>query len=274
MGLFGRKPTLADIYVKELASELDHYVALFPPDAPDVRVGTIGRYDDEGRFERRGHLDELVGGASAFIEQVPSTPPTQPASWWFRTEQSVKLEPQGTLTTPLGQELLKGRLSFSGDRAVVASFAGVVETQVQSPRAFDKLLWKLYTEGDLAPDEVVVWACRSATTGTVLLNRKGGVDVELTLDPALVGGVLGWEGLGAGVTFGAGSQASTQMSGANLTVGVRSKGLSEGDVVAVEEVRGFQGGGPADLSAFDDVEVPEVTEDRLLDGADWSLPED
>ena len=126
----------------------------------------------------------------AFAAQVPLTEPTTPSTLAFHSEDSVHLEPQGTLTTPLGQELLKGKLSFTGNRAVVASFAGVVERQVKEPRQFDKLLWQLFLEQRLAEDEVVVWACRTAATGTVLVNRKGGVEVEVTVDPALVAGVL------------------------------------------------------------------------------------
>ena len=94
--------------------------------------------------------------------------------------------------------MLKAQLTFAQDRAVVVSFAGVVEHAVLSPRAFDDLLWKLYLDGDLHPDEVVIWVLRRAASGTVLVNRKGGVDVEVSADPAAVAGVISFEGLSLG----------------------------------------------------------------------------
>jgi hypothetical protein len=267
-----RKPSLADIYVKELRTRLDQsMVPLFPPDAADIRVGTIGRFTD-GAFDRRGHLDEVLGGADAFAEKVPPADPTQPGSLWFRSEGSVHLEPAGTVTA-MGKELLKAKLSFTGDRSVVASFAGVVEHAVSSPRMFDDLLWKLYIEGDLKPDEVVVWLHREAASGTVLVNRKGGVDVELTVDPDLVGGIVSFEGLGAGVTFGSGSSASSQISNTDLTVCVKVKGLSGDEAVRIVDRRGFEPSTDAILGDYLGSDVPEITPDEVIGEADFDEPE-
>jgi hypothetical protein len=267
-----RKPSLADIYVSEMRNKLDQsMVALFPPDAGDIRVGTIGRFND-GEFERRGHLEELLGGADAFAAAVPSAPPSDPGSLWFRSEDSVHLEPTGTVNAA-GKDLLKARLSFTGDRSVVASFVGVVEHAAASPRTFDDTLWKLYVEGDLKQDEVVVWLHRHAASGTVLVNRKGGVDVELTVDPDLVGGVVSFANLGAGVTFGAGSQASSQVSNTNLTVCVKTKGLSRDDAVRIVDRRGFEAETDTILADYVGMDVPETTADDVVAEADFTQPE-
>ena len=177
-------------------SELDHYVALCShPTSP-----TFGRHASAGTTTTAASSAaatwrSCVGGPTAFAEQGAADRPLAAVDVVVPHRAVREARAAGhDLTTPLGQELLKGRLSFTGDRAVVASFAGVVEAQVQSPRSFDKLLWKLFAERRLAEDEFVVWACRTAATGTVMVNRKGGVDVELTVDPALVAGVLGWRG--------------------------------------------------------------------------------
>ena len=184
----------------------------------------------------------------------------------------MHLVPEGTATV-MGKELLKGRLSFDRDRAVVASFAGVVQTAVRSPRDLDRLLWKLYLEGELSSDEVVVVLHQRAASGTVLVNRKRGVEVAFTVDPAL-GGVVSLEGLAVGVQFGSGSQASAQVSGTDLTVGVELKGLSADEANQVVSVRNFAPTVDAAVDEFEGVEVPCVTAATLLDGADFDRPEE
>ena len=265
-----RKPTLADIYIKELAQVERTTIPLYPPNAPDTRLGTIGRFAN-GTWERRGHLDDLLGGEGSFAAAVPPAPPTSPASFSFRSEGGVHLTPTGTATV-MGKELLSGRLSFERDRAVVASFVGVVQSAVRSPRDFDRLLWKLYLEGELSSDEVVVAVHQRAASGTVLVNRKGGVDVDFTVDPAL-GGMVSLEGLGVGVQFGAGSQASAQVSGTDLSVGVELKGLSPDEVNRVVSVRNFAPTVDAAVEQLEDADVPCVTVAALLDGADFDRPE-
>jgi hypothetical protein len=266
-----RRPTIADIYVKEVRTGLgESLVPIYSPSAADVRVGTIGRFS-QGQFEQRGHLDE-VPAARDWASLVPLAPPTSPASFVFVSDGSVTIAPSGTVNVA-GQNLLSARLSFTGNRAVVASFSGVVESTVLSPRRFDDLLWKLYIEGDLKPDEVVAWVVRRAASGTVLVNRKGGVDIELSVDPSLVAGVISFQGLAVGVQFGAGSSASFQTSGADLAVAAKVKGLNRaGD--EVETRRGFTALDGADLDDYLGSEVPEVTADSVLAGADFSQDED
>jgi hypothetical protein len=270
--MFGRKPTLADIYVSQIRTQLDaRLVPVYSPATPNIRVGTIGRFT-EGAFERRGHLEELLGGPAAFSEQVPLSLSGEPASFSFQSENSVKLEPSGTVSVA-GKDLLKGRLSFSGERAVVAVFAGLVDRSVASPRTFDDLLWRLYYDGDLAQDEVVVWVHSEAASGTVLVNRKGNVNVELTVDPEVVTGGLGFDALGFGVKFGSGAQASAQLSGRNLTFAVQVKGLSPDDFSQVEDVRGFDGSDDESVMELLGNDIPSITTDDVICEADFTQPE-
>lgn len=266
-----RKPTIADIYVDQVRSGLDDtWVPVYSPSTPDIKVGTIARFED-GALKRRGHLDKILGGHASFRAIVPLARPSDPAVFWFRTEGSVTLEPTGTVEVA-GQQLLKGRLAFSGKRSVVASFAGLREWAVEDPRSFDDLLWKLYVEGDLHPDEVVVWSHRRAASGTVLVNRSGEVNVELSVDPALVGGVLSFEGLGVGVKFGAGSSASAQETGKNLAFAVQVKGLDDRHRQIVT-TKGFQGvdGALDDLRGSD---VPAVRASDVVSEVDFGAPEE
>jgi hypothetical protein len=269
-----RKPSIADIYVNQMRTRFDRsFVPLFPPDVADIRVGTIGRFI-EGRFDRRGHLADLLDSEDAFERTVAMAQPSQPASFSFHSAGSVHLEPSVTVSVA-AQQLLKTRLSFTGDRAVVASFVGVVERTVASARDFDDLLWGMHLSGDLAPDEVVVWVHREAASGTVLVNRKGGVDVELIADPALVGGVISFEGLAAGIRFGEGSQVSSETTGHGLTVAVKAKGRADDDAIRIKDVRGFDASTHEQrLSQFRGIEIPSVAAEDVVADADFSAPED
>jgi hypothetical protein len=267
-----RKPTIADIYLSEVRAGLDKLqVPVFSPDTPAVRVGTIARFI-EGAFDRRGHLEEVVGGRNLWADLVPIAPPTSPASSVFVSRGRVDLSPCGTVNVA-GKDLLKARLAFTKSRAVVASFTGVVERTVRSPRDFDDLLWRLYLGGDLKPDEVVVWGVRRARSGTVLINRKGGVNVELSVDPALVSGAISFQGLALGVTFGAGSQASYQVTGPDLMVATKVKGLSPSGG-EIETRYGFGRLEGARLEDYLGSNVPEITTASILADADFSQDED
>jgi hypothetical protein len=257
-----RKPSLADLYLHELRSKLDGtLVPLFPPTAR-VQVGSIGRFD-EGRFDVVGHLRELTR------QSVP-TSTAHEADWVFVSEGRARLVPSGRISNPLGGDLLGGKLSLTGGRAVVVSLKGVETTTTRSLNKFDELLWKLYLDGSLHQDDVVVWSVQCASSGTVLINRTGDVELELTVDPALVGGLLSFQGLGAGVTFGAGDQASFQLSGASLTPFIRTKGLDRNDVARVVSVRGFQGSVDDGAAAFAGASVPELTIDHVLADVDFA----
>lgn len=267
-----RKPSVADIYIKEVSGGLgEMLVPIYSPNSAGIRVGTIGRFAD-GAFERRGHLAEILGGGDEWARAVPMAEPTAPGDFVFASHGGVSLEPSATVNLA-GQDVLKARLSFTKDRAVVVSFADVVEQAVASPRAFDDLLWKHYLDGDLDPDDVVIWVLRRAASGTVLVNRKGGVDVEVSADPAALGGVISFEGLALGVKFGAGSSASFQYSGPDLAVAAKVKGLNRaGD--DVESRRGFLDLEGASLADYLGTDVPEVLAASVLADADFSQGED
>jgi hypothetical protein len=266
-----RRPSIADIYVKEVSAGLgEMLVPIYSPNSVAIRVGTIGRFV-EGAFERRGHLAEVIGGSSEWERQVPMAPPASPGAFVFTSQGSVRLEPAATVNIA-GQDVLKARLSFTADRAVVVSFAGVVEHAVLTPRTFDDLLWRLYLDGDLQPDDVVIWVLRRAASGTVLVNRKGGVDIEISADPALVAGVISYEGLSLGVKFGAGSSASYQYSGPDLTIAAKVKGLNRaGDDIATR--RGFTRLKTASLEDYLGSDVPQISAQSIVADADFSQGE-
>jgi hypothetical protein len=266
-----RTPTLADIYLKELGTKLDAtLVPLFEP-GERVELGTIGRYTDGGRFEHRGHLRDLVHPLPAV--SPPSTD-AAPGSWLFASDRAVELAGRGTVTGPLGQDLVAATLSFNANRAVVAAFTGLTETRFESPRSLDPLLWKLYLKGDLAIDEVVVWSTRPADTGTVVISRTKGTTVELTVDPAVMGGALSLANLGAGIAFSGGSQASFQYAGSSLVAFVRTLGLVRDGQPHITNIRRFRADGTDGAAAFDGVEVPEIHTADFLAGADFDAPED
>jgi hypothetical protein len=269
--MFRRKPSIADIYIKEVGDGLgEMLVPIFAPNSAGIAVGTIGRFTD-GAFERRGHLAEILGDKK-WARKVPMADPVAPGPVVFASKDGVSLKSSATVS-PAGQDLVKAQLSFTKDRAVVVSFADVVEQAVASPRTFDDLLWELYLGGDLDPDDVVIWVLRRAASGTVLVNRKGGVDVEVSADPAALGGGISFEGLALGVKFGAGSSASFQLSGPDLAVGAKVKGLNKAGE-DVESRRAFLDLGGASLPDYLGTDVPEVSADSILAGADFSQGED
>jgi hypothetical protein len=269
--MFRRQPSIADIYVREVAAGLDKMlVPIFAPNSAGIAVGTIGRFTD-GAFERRGHLAKTLGDKK-WAKRVPMADPSAPAPFAFASIEGVSLT-SSTTVSPAGQEMARVRLSFKKDRAVVVSFADVVEQAVANPRTFDDLLWELYLDGDLDPDDVVIWVLQRAASGTVLVNRKGGVNVEVAADPAALGGGIGLEGLALGVKFGAGSSASFQLSGPDLVVGAKVKGLNDaGD--DVEGRRGFLDLSHAPLTDYLGTDVPEISAESILAGADFSRGED
>jgi hypothetical protein len=270
------KPSVAEIYIDQLRARLDRtLVPLYPPDAAGIRVGTIGRFV-EGQFDRRGHLAEVLDGEDAFEREVPMATPSSPAGFTFHSAGSVHLAPSASVSVA-GKDMLKAKLSFTGDRAVVASFAGVVEEAVQSPRKFDDLLWRLYVERRIDPDEVVVFVHRRAASGVVLINRKGGVQVEVLADPALVGAAISFEGLGLGpdISFGEGSAVSARTTGTELNLAIKAKGLIGPAAARVDDVRRFEAGNGRDaLSELEGLDVPLLAADDVIAEADFERLED
>jgi hypothetical protein len=262
-----RKPTVADIYLKELSRGLDRtLVPLFPPDTP-VTVGTVGHFED-GRFVKRGELSQLPGAPMPAIESSAA------ADWSFSSENSVSLTPGGTVTTPLGQQLAKAQLGFSRDRSVLVSFVGLTEDRVESADILDATLWRLYLEGALGAQDVVIWSSRRARSGTIVVARKGGIKLDVSTDLSAVAGVITVANLGVGVNIEGGDHAGYQLVGQDLSVFVRAKGLTD---AKVQEVRGFQQGPSTTESALaqlEGVHVPGVSAESVIADVDFSVAED
>jgi hypothetical protein len=261
VGIFG-KPTLAQIYVKELRTRLDGtLVPLFAPDV-DVEIGALGTFD-KGQFVPSG-----ATLSDEFGIVIPTREDASPSDWVFASEGAIDLVQEGTVSVG-GVDLLKGRLSFQRDRAVVASFKGVTETSAIWTSDLNRRIWNLYLKTRLEPTTVVIRTVRRAISGTVLVSRKGGISVELAADPELLGGLLSLQGLGAGVTFTGGTQAAVQLSGTGMTPFVRARGVDESDQRELVDVKGFE----EDAAVMDEVEVPDVTVETILGSADWAEPE-
>jgi hypothetical protein len=265
MGLFGT-PTLAQIYVKELKTRLDStLVPLFAPDE-DVRIGTIGSFDKGQFVSSNVTIEEEFGiGVQTTLDETPS-------DWVFASEGAVKLSAEGTMSAA-GVDLLKGTLSFSRDRAVVASFKGVTATTAKWTTELNRQVWELYLAGRLAKSSVVVWTVRSAASGTVVVSRKSGTNVDIAADPSLLGGVLSLQGIGAGVTFTGGQQAAVQLTGPSMTPFVRTKGAGGARLDTLVDVKGFEQDPAAALDALGGLDVPDLEVDSALGEADWDEPE-
>jgi hypothetical protein len=260
------KPTLAQIYIKELRTRLDStLVPLFAPDAA-VAVGAIG-YFDQGQFVSDGTTLADLGVT------VTARNDTTPSDWVFASEGAVELAPKGTVCVG-GVDLLKGSLSFRRDRAVVASFRGVTESTAVWTPELNRAVWELFMTGRLEQNSVVVRTVRAAESGTVVVTRKGGISVELTADPKLLGGLLSLQGLGAGVTFTGGTQAAVQLSGPGMTPFARLKGIDESDAAKLADVKRFDKSSAATLADLEGVDVPDLGVGEVEGAADWDEPED
>jgi hypothetical protein len=266
MGLFG-KPTLAQIYVKELRTRLDStLVPLFAPDV-NLTVGVIGSFD-KGQFVSSG-----ATMADDFGITIPTRGDPKASDWVFASEGAVELAPEGTVSVG-GVDLLKGKLSFRRDRAVVASFKSVTETTAIWTSELNLQVWELYLNGRLPLTSVVVRTVRTAASGTVVVTRKGGITVELAADPKLLGGLLSLQGLGAGVTFTGGTQAAVQLSGPGMTPFVRAKGVDESEWGKLVDVKSFEEDPAAVIGALEGTDVPDLGVDVAQGAADWDEPED
>jgi hypothetical protein len=220
--------SIARIYIDELRHGLDGTVV--PVFAPDTRleVGSIGSFEDD-QFIPRGHLRER--GA-----EIPAAPgPTTP-TWSFRSQGKVELSPAIELGLPDGTKAFAAKLSFSGGRGVVASFAEVVEMTAVDADDVDRAIWELYLAGRLRPDRLVVWSLRRAARGTVVVSGERGASVKLT---APVLSTLTLDGLSAGVSFGNSKGIGYLLSGAEVTAWVRLKRITPAGRTPVEDIRRF-----------------------------------
>jgi hypothetical protein len=260
------KPTLAQIYINELRKKLDTtLVPVFAPDT-EVAVGTIGSFD-RGEFVAAGTTLSEEFGIDLRTEED-----TTPTDWVFASEGAVELVPEGTISVG-GVDLLKGKLSFKRDRAVVAAFKGVTQSTAVWPMQLNRRIWELYLSGDIPRGTVIVRTVRRAASGTVVVTRKSGVNVELAADPTLLGGLLSLQGLAAGVTFTGGTQAAFQISGPGMAPFVRVRGMV-GDAPGLVDVKQFEADPDSVLGELGSIDVPDVNVDTALGAADWDAPED
>jgi hypothetical protein len=267
MGLFG-KPTLAQIYIKELRSRLDGtLVPLFSPDV-DLPLGAIGRFGDKRQFVWEGRTLEDEFGIA-----LTERPDVQPSEWVFASEGAVQLTPEGTVSVG-GVKMLQGKLSFIRDRAVVASFRGMTGTVGAWTADLNRRVWELYLTGSLEPADAVVWTVLKAQSGTVIISRKSGTTVELAVDPALAGALLSLQGLAAGVTFTGGQQAAIQITGPQMTPFVRLKGVGDSEIGELANVKGFEDDAAAAAEALEEVAVPDLDADAVAGPADWDEAEE
>jgi hypothetical protein len=258
------RPTLAQIYVRELRGRLDGtLVPLFPPDTR-VRVGDIG-YFDRGQF-----ISTQRNLASDYGIKLDIVSDAVPGDWNFSSEGAVSLIPEASVSVG-GVELLRGRLSFTANRAVVVSFSGLKEEQAVWASEMDRALWSLYITEQLPMSHCVVWAVRACPTATIIVNRKAGTEVEIAADSALLGGILSFQGLGAGVKFVGGSQASLQLSGSDFIPFMRAKGLTGSQYQDIEDVKKFES-----TTSRDEVlesEMPDVRSSEVEGRANWQVNE-
>jgi hypothetical protein len=110
-----------------------------------------------------------------------------------------------------------------------------MERRLTSP-AVDEGLREKYEHGVLKQEDVFVWSSRTAVSGTVIIARKGNIALSVSADPGIVGGLISMATLGAGATFGGGTQASFQFSGEEWSALVQVKSLR-----AAHGGRGIQG---------------------------------
>ena len=116
-----------------------------------VEVGNFGSYDG-GRFDRHGNLADRLTFA---VEKADAAPFT------FASQGKVSIGPSVMVTGGApGGRLLKADVTFSGSRAVVASFAAGTTYSVPD-RDLSKAVGKLWHSKGLLPHLVVVWLVRT-----------------------------------------------------------------------------------------------------------------
>lgn len=239
---------LATIYLNELRQRLDPWgVPLFKPDIAGIEVGTFGTFVG-GRFDRKAHLRDR--GYQPDVEDYPS------GDFSYFSEKQVSWQGHASVPNPAGGSLAGGTLKFARGKGVVACFSRLVEYRVPDVERFDYDLTRLYWEGRIPPDRVVIFEMRQAATGTVIVSEEGNLSIEMQAQ--VPGGELSWAALGAGVAFTGGSIAGYQVSGIPMVAFVRLKRL----VLETWRIEDIQRALPDDAPPT--LELEEMTESMVL----------
>ena len=200
MGLFS-KTSIASIYVKELRTRLDQkIVPVFPPDG-EVDVGDFGSFED-GEFVVKGN----VAARGVPVGELESS---EVGGFDFVSSGKVEIGP--TVEAP--GNLAKASITFTGSRAVVASFGPGVDETVPDADAFEAALLSTWRDGTLRTDRAVVWSLRRVDSGTIIVSRDAGTTVDVMVDAAVAAAVgIALPTLALGVKFGSNSTSAWQKS--------------------------------------------------------------
>jgi hypothetical protein len=259
MRLF-KKP-LAAIYVRELHGRLDPLVVpIFTPDTP-MEVGTHGFFED-GRFVPTGNVRDHGVAFDVVTSDV--------AAFDFSSAGKVKIGPSTTIPNPAGGDLVKCTISFTGSRAVIASFKDGTESTVAKRDDFSERLARAWAANDLTRDRLVVWSMRLMRGGTVIVSRDGDNSLDVTADAALLAAAgITIPNLSIGVTFGVARHETWTLSDPDqpLVAWVRLLRL-RGDRVLDEF--GFESGGEPEVGAED---LEEFSPDELLADLEPAAPQ-
>jgi hypothetical protein len=227
MSLFS-KP-VASIYIKEVRQRLDpDIVPVFTPDTA-IEVGDFGSFED-GRFVRKGNLQVDRQVDLEVIEDAVSP-------FNFASAGKVSMGSSVSVPGPTGQNVLRAQISFTKNKAVVASFQSGTQRSVSDADAFGERLTTMWRRRELRPDRVVVWSVRKAPGGTVIVSEDGDNIVEVFADTALLGPAgITLPSLSAGVTFGSQRKATFTMTAdqAAFVVWARIFRLDEAFLAAVD----------------------------------------
>src|SRR5687767_13011488 len=133
MRLFNR--SIARIYIEEIRTRLDETVVpIFSPDTA-IDVGDFGAFED-GQFVRKGNVD--ARGIALDIDE------TAASAFDFASAGKVQIGGSVKVPNPLGGDLVKSTIRFSGSKAVVASFKSGVDRVIGDADRFGEELLKLW----------------------------------------------------------------------------------------------------------------------------------
>ena len=160
----------------------------------------------------------------------------------FASDGKVEIGPSVKIPNPLGGELLKASMKFTGARAAAVSFQEGVERTVRDADRFSEHVYALWATKKLAIDRVVVWSCRRASGGTVVVSGESDNEIEIVADAGLLASAgITLNAMNAGVTFGNERKKTYKVSSATspLMQWVRIYKLSSDDVPRVQDAYAF-----------------------------------
>jgi hypothetical protein len=222
----------AGIYMQELRGFDATIVPLFTPDSV-VDVGDFGSFED-GRFVKRGNVRDRE---LSYEVEEQSIPP-----FTFASDGKVEIGPSVKVPNPLGGELFKASMKFTGARAAAVSFQEGVQRTVRDADRFSEQVYALWATKKLPIDRVVIWSCRQATGGTVVVSGESDNEIEIMADAGLLASAgITLNAMNLGVTFGNERKHTYKLSSATspLTQWVRLYKLSSDDVPRVQDAYSF-----------------------------------